>query len=71
MAEQSAHSRLAVLPKRLFFSALPTGEREFACFVDLRGLLAADTAPENVAWSIRERVPTGGRLGVSRPLTGE
>jgi murein DD-endopeptidase MepM/ murein hydrolase activator NlpD len=71
MAEQSAHSRLAVLPERLFFSQLPTGEREFACFVDLRGLLAAGTAPERVAWSIRERAPTGGRLATSRPLTSD
>jgi len=46
--------QLESIPQRLFFSALPTGEHEFSCFVDLHEEPVAAPPATELGWSITE-----------------
>jgi hypothetical protein len=54
-----------IVPHRLFFSVLPSGEREFSCLVRL-----PDDADDVIRWSLRGNEGAAGFAGSGRcPMT--
>ncbi len=54
MDERPALLRLEAVPQRLFFSTLPNGEQEFACFVWPRTQDRSRISFREITWSITD-----------------
>ncbi|MBK9714763.1 MAG: M23 family metallopeptidase [Kouleothrix sp.] len=71
MSEQRAAPQIETLPRRLFFSSLPTGDQEFSCFIRLQGGQASDISMAGITWSIAERGAGRARLAATRAISAE
>lgn len=71
MDEFQTAQRLETLPRRLFFSTLPDGQREFACFVRFPSQETIHTRVTEVNWTIKATSSETASLTRRRSLTDE
>jgi hypothetical protein len=71
MDEQPRSLRLETVPQRLFFSKLPNGEHEFACFVCPGLPETPGISFREITWSITDTTSKTTSLIVKRPVTTE
>jgi hypothetical protein len=63
--------RLETLPHRLFFSTLPNGEHEFACFICPRAQDTSRISIREITWSITDTTSQTASLIARRAITNE